>query len=104
MNSVSSKTSDYRRLLLNLSDKINLKWNDKYVSLSNLSIYYTWKIKKRSYKNNEFQTSALMLNDKFELPNVSYSVSCLYGYFEHVIRKHEVVNHNPPIRIYVHKI
>ena len=41
MNSGDSKTSDPHRLLLNLSDKINLKRQDKYVALSNLSIYYT---------------------------------------------------------------
>ena len=46
------KTSDSHRLLLNLSNKINLKRNDKYVALSNLSIYYTWKNIKKSYKNN----------------------------------------------------
>ena len=33
---------DYR-LLLNLTDKINLKICDKYVAPSDLSIYYTWK-------------------------------------------------------------
>ena len=38
MNSQNIKTSDPHRLLLNLSDKINLKRNDKYVALSNLSI------------------------------------------------------------------
>ena len=38
MNSENSKTSDPHRLLLNLSDKINLKRSDKYVALSNLSI------------------------------------------------------------------
>ena len=38
MNSKNSKTSDLYRLLLNLSDKINLKRSDKYVALSNLSI------------------------------------------------------------------
>ena len=42
MNSKNSKTSDPHRLLLNLPDKINLK-SDKYVALSNLSRYYTWK-------------------------------------------------------------
>ena len=42
MNSKNSKISDSRRLLLNLSDKINLKRRDKYVTLSNFSIYYTW--------------------------------------------------------------
>ena len=43
MNSENSKTSDPHRLLINLSDKMNLKRSDKYVALSNLSIYYTWK-------------------------------------------------------------
>ena len=39
MNSKNSKMSDPHRLLLNLTDKINLKRSDKYVALSNLSIY-----------------------------------------------------------------
>ena len=34
MNSENSKTFDLRRLLLNLSDEINLKRSDKYVALS----------------------------------------------------------------------
>ena len=37
MNSKVSKTSAPHRLLLNLSDKINLKRSNKYVVLSNLS-------------------------------------------------------------------
>ena len=43
MNSKNSKTSDPHRLLLNVTDKIDLKRKDKYITLSNLSIYYTWK-------------------------------------------------------------
>ena len=35
-NSGKSKTYDSHRLLLNLSDKINLKRCDKYIALSNL--------------------------------------------------------------------
>ena len=42
MNSKNSKTSDPHRLLLNI-DKIDLRRKDKYIALSNLSIYYTWK-------------------------------------------------------------
>ena len=38
MNSKNSKTSYSQRLLLNLSDKIDLKRSDKYVALSNCSI------------------------------------------------------------------
>ena len=52
MNSGNSKTSDPHRLLLNPSDIINLKRSDKYVTLSNLSIYDTWKSTKKSNKNN----------------------------------------------------
>ena len=39
MNSENRKISDPHRLLLNLSDKRNLKRSDKYVALSNLSMY-----------------------------------------------------------------
>ena len=79
MNSENSKTSDPHRLLLNLSDKINLKRSDKYVALSNLSIYYTWKNIKKSYKNNKFKISAPTWNEEFELPDESYSVSDIQG-------------------------
>ena len=69
------KTSDPHRLLVNLSDKINLERSDKYVALSNLSISYTWENIKKSYKNNKFKISALTWNEEFELPDRSYSVS-----------------------------
>ena len=36
MNSENSKTS-------HITDKIDLKRKDKYLALSNLSLYYTWK-------------------------------------------------------------
>ena len=39
------------------------------VALSNLSIYYTWKNFKKSYKNNEFKISAPTWNEEFELPD-----------------------------------
>ena len=57
MNSKNSKTSDPHRLSLNLADKINLKRSDKYVALSNLSKYYTWKNIRKSYKNNKFSSN-----------------------------------------------
>ena len=44
MNSKNSNTSDPHRLLLNLRDEINLRRSDKYVALSNISIYYIGKI------------------------------------------------------------
>ena len=38
INSKNSKTSEPYRLLLNITDKINLKRSDNYFALSNLSI------------------------------------------------------------------
>ena len=43
MNSENSKISNPHRLLLNLTDKIDVRRKDKYIALSNLSIYYTRK-------------------------------------------------------------
>ena len=43
INSKNSKTSDPHRLLISVTDKIDLRIKDKYIALSNLSIYYTWK-------------------------------------------------------------
>ena len=82
MNSGSSKTSDLNELLCNLSDKINLKRNDKYVALSNLSIYYRWESIKKSWKSSKFKIPTLTWNEEFELPNGSYSVWDIHDYFE----------------------
>ena len=74
MNSENGKTSIPYRLLLNLSDKINLKRSDKYDAISNLSIYCTWINIKKSYKNNKFKISARTGKEEFELLDISYSV------------------------------
>ena len=42
IDSRNSKTSYPYRLIVNLSDKINLIRSDKYVALSNFSICHTW--------------------------------------------------------------
>ena len=54
----NSKKSDPHRLLLNLTDKKDLRKKDKYIVLSNVSIYYTWINTKKSYKNMKFKISA----------------------------------------------
>ena len=104
MNSGNSKTSDYHRLLRNLSGKIDLKWSDKYVALSNFSIYYTWENINKSYKSNKFKISASTWNEKLELPDESYSVSDIQDYFEHIIQKREILFEIFLIRVYVNKI
>ena len=55
MNCENSQTSNRHRLLLNFSDKINLRGSDNYVVLSNLSIYDTWENIEKSYKNNKLK-------------------------------------------------
>ena len=55
MISENSKTSNPHRPLLNLTDKLDLRRKDKYIALSKLSIYYTWKNIEKSYKNNKFK-------------------------------------------------
>ena len=42
MNSENSKISDPHKILLNVTDKINLKRSDKSAALPNLRIYYIW--------------------------------------------------------------
>ena len=94
MNSGNSRTSEYHVLLLKLVDKLDLKSDQKSVALSNLSIYYTWRNIKSSYKNNKFKISAPTWSDEFELPDGSYSISD--------IQDSESVD-DPPIEIFVSK-
>ena len=61
--------------LVSLLDNINFKKSDKYVTLSNLNVYFIWKNVKRSYKNNKSKISALTWNEEIELPDRSYPVS-----------------------------
>ena len=71
MNSENSKISDPHSLLLNLTDKIDLRRKNKYIALSNLSIYYTWKNIKKLYKNNKFKISAPTWKEEFKLSDGS---------------------------------
>ena len=62
----------------------------------------------KSYRNNKFETSALMWTEKIELPDGSSSVSYTQNYFEYIIKKHdallgqkaETLAYNPPVKIY----
>ena len=80
-----------------------MKKGEKIIALSSLSIYYTWKNIKSSYNNNKFKISAPTLNDKFELPDGSYSVSDIQHYFEYILKKHGENIDKPSVLIYVNK-
>ena len=88
MNFKNSKTCDPHRLLLNLTNKIGLRRIDKYIALSNLSMYYTWQNMKKSCKNNKFKISAPKWNEQFELPDGSYSILDIQDYSEYILKKH----------------
>ena len=84
MNSKNSKTSDLCTLLLNLAYKIDLSREVRYVALSNLTIYYTWRNIRKSYKNKKFKISAPTWNEEFELLDGSYSIPDIQDYFEYI--------------------
>ena len=84
MNSENSKTPKPHVLILKLTNKLDLRMGEKIIALSNLSICYTWKNIKSSYSNNLFRVSAQTWNDKFELPDESYSVSVIQDYFGYI--------------------
>ena len=76
----------------------------KSIALSNLSIYYTRKNIKSSYKNNKFKISATTWKNEFELPDGSYLVSDIQDYFEWILKKHNDNIDYPSIKIYVNKV
>ena len=81
-----------------------MRKGENRIAVSNFSIYNTWKNIKSSYNNNKFKISAPTWNDKFELPDGSYSVSDIQDYFEYILKKHGENIDNPSVKIYVNKI
>ena len=75
MNTENSKTSKRHVLILKLTTKLDLRFGENVIALSNLSIYYTWKNIKSTYSNKKFKISAPTWNDEFELLDGSYSIS-----------------------------
>ena len=98
MNSENSKTSEPHVLILKLTDKLDLRRDEKIIALSNLSIYYTWKNIKSSYNDNKSKISAPTWNDKFKLPDGSYSVSNIQDYFEYIFQSMKKILMNQQYR------
>ena len=103
INTENGRTSEYHVLLLNLTNKIDLR-SEKTVALSNLSIYYTRKNIKSSYNDNKFKISAPTRSEEFNLPDGSYSVTDIQNYFKYILKKHGENVYNPSIIIYINKI
>ena len=104
MNTENRKTNERHKFLLNLSQRLDLKSSDKHVALQNLSIYYTWKNIRKQYKNNKLKIKAPTWNDKFKLPDGSYSVSDIQDYIKFIIKKHETLTTISRIHVYINII
>ena len=104
MNTLNCRTNEFNRFIYQFIDKLNLKDPNKNIALANLSIYYTWRKIRSEYNNNKFKIHAPTWNDEFNLPDRSYNIEQIQGYFKYIIEKHETVADNPPVQIYVNKI
>ena len=104
MNTENSKTSKPHVLTLKLANKLDLRFGEKVIALSNLNIYYKWKNIKSSYNNNKFKISAPAWSNKFDLPDGSYYISDIQDSFEYILEKHGEDIDKPSGQIYVNKI
>ena len=76
LNSENSKTFHPHRLILNLTDKIDLRRGEKYIALSNLSIYYT-RINKKNHTttiNLKYQLQHGMINLNYLMDHIQYQI------------------------------
>ena len=104
LNSENSKKSKPHILALKLTNKLDLRLDNKVIGISNLSIYYTWKNIKDTYNNNKFKISAPTWNEEVKLSDRPYSVSDIQDYFEYIVKKHGEDRDKPSVQIYVNKI
>ena len=75
MNSENSKTSEKHVLVLNLTDKLDLRRGQKTIALSNLSIYYTWKNVKSSYnKNLKYLHQRGVKSLSYQMDHIQYQI------------------------------
>ena len=86
MSTENSKTNEPHKFRLSLSDKLNLKNQNKNIALGNLSIYCTWKNIKSGYNNNKFKISAPTWNDTFYLPDGTCPIADIQDYFGFIIK------------------
>ena len=76
MNSENSKTSELHVLILNLTDKLDLRRSEKSIILSNLSIYYTWKnIKAHTITiKSKYQLQHRTINLNYQMDRILYRI------------------------------
>ena len=93
INTENRKTTKPHKLVLNLSQRLDLKSSNKHVALPNLPIYYTWKNIRQQYKNNKVWIAGRVL----------FSFINWRLYLVHY-KKHKTLTANQPIQIYINRI
>ena len=63
----NDKTNEPQKLLLNLSQRLDLRNSEKHVTFQNLSIYYTWKNIRKQYENNKLKFHHEMINLNYQM-------------------------------------
>ena len=82
MNSENSKTSKPHVLILNLTDKIDLRRGEKWhCFIKSQHLIHTEKL-----NNNKFKISAPTWNNEFKLPDGSYLILDIQDYFEYILK------------------
>ena len=104
MNTENNKTNEPKKFALNLSQRLDLRSSNKYVSRQNLPNHYTWKNIRKQYKNNKLKLITPTWNDEFELPDSSYSVSDIHDFIEFSTKKYKTLTTVPPIHVYINRI
>ena len=106
MNSENSKTLDPHRLLLNLTDKIDLRRKDKFIALSIHGQYllYTW-----TNIKNHIRIKNLKCQLRHGMKNLNYLMDhTLYQTFKIILniylKKHGEKSVDPAIKVYVNKL
>ena len=75
MNFKNSKTSEAHVLILNLTDKLELRRGEKSIALSNISIYNMRKNIKSSYNNNlKYQLQHETINLNYQVDHILYQI------------------------------
>ena len=67
-------------------------------------LLHVQKKKRKQYKNNWLKIIVPAWNDKFELPNGSYSVSDIQDHIEYIIKRHHRLTTIPSIQVYINRI
>ena len=74
MNTQNNRTLKLHILILKLANKLDLRFGEKAIALSNLSICYTWKNIKSSYNNNKYLHQHGMINLNYQMDRILYQI------------------------------